>query len=234
MNTKQTIRHINGIEYILTRKSVKNVNLRLHKDGSVHVSANPRVPLYYIDNFVYGNRDFIAKAKENITKSKEKCLIPTDFCDKAEFYFLGRQTIIKAVSKGEVKLDNNIVYIPANNGEAVKKHLLKWLNAQAALIFKQYVQETYREFKQHYNIPYPEITVRAMKSRWGSCRPDKAKITLNLMLLAAPPECIKYVTVHEFAHLLHPNHSKDFWNVVARFVPDYKDRRNALKSYQTI
>ena len=67
-----------------------------------------------------------------------------------------------------------------------------------------------------------------MKSRWGSCNPGKGILTFNTQLMYAPPECIEYVVVHEFAHFLQPNHSALFYNEVAAVLPDWKDRRKKL------
>lgn len=230
MTPKQTVRQIGNIEYILTRKKVKNINLRVHPDGSIHVSANPRVPLSQIDGFVQKNRDFIIKAAEKLSEKQEKKLIPSEFCDGANFYYLGEKITIKTISGEDIKLENNVLYVPKD----VKKSMLNWLNVQAVKIFSKHADAVYNEFRQHYPIPRPQITIRAMKSRWGSCRKTTAKITLNFMLLAAPEECIRYVVVHEFAHLVHANHSKDFWTVVAKFVPDCKIKRAKLKEYGTV
>ena len=79
------------------------------------------------------------------------------------------------------------------------------------------------------NVPYPKLTIRVMKSRWGSCTASKGHITLNARLLEAPYEGAEYVVVHEFAHFLEQNHSTDFWNIVAFFLPDYPERKKSLR-----
>jgi len=78
-------------------------------------------------------------------------------------------------------------------------------------------------------VPYPKVTVRVMKTRWGSCTASKGHISLNARLTEVPYESAEYVIVHEFAHFLEQNHSADFWNVVARYLPDYKIRKKGLK-----
>lgn len=98
--------------------------------------------------------------------------------------------------------------------------------------FADTVDRVYGWF-QKYKVPYPQVTIRSMKSRWGSCRPATGKITLNSKLAAVPEECLEYVVVHEFAHFLQPNHSKKFWKVVEEFLPDYLKRDVRLKMYNT-
>ena len=84
------------------------------------------------------------------------------------------------------------------------------------------------ETKSEYKIDRPRIKFRKMKSRWGSCNFVKCVITLNTNLIYCTEEMIYYVIVHEFSHLVVPNHSKDFYKVVERFCPDYKRIRKAM------
>ncbi len=68
------------------------------------------------------------------------------------------------------------------------------------------------------------------RTRWGSCS-SKGSIAFNWRLAMAPPEIVDYIIVHELAHLIHPNHSRAFWDEVARILPDYKARKQWLKRY---
>lgn len=85
----------------------------------------------------------------------------------------------------------------------------------------------YPEFEK-YKIKEPKISLRAMKTRWGSCTPGRGTIRFNLLLADKPQECVEYVVVHELAHLVHPNHSKEFWKVVEEILPDWKERKRRL------
>lgn len=73
------------------------------------------------------------------------------------------------------------------------------------------------------------VNVKMMKSRWGSCNPVTGAITINFRLALYPPECLDYVVIHELAHLIHPNHSRDFWNLVECFCPHYKSIKKRLR-----
>ena len=79
-------------------------------------------------------------------------------------------------------------------------------------------------------VPYPAVTVRIMKTRWGSCTAAKGHISLNARLLEVPHSAAEYVVVHEFAHFLEQNHSTDFWNVVEKYLPDYRERKKELRN----
>ena len=77
---------------------------------------------------------------------------------------------------------------------------------------------------------YTSITVRDQKSRWGSCS-SRGTLSFNYRLIFAPPAVLDYVVVHELCHLTHMNHSKDFWNMVASVMPDYKVYKKWLKEH---
>ena len=70
---------------------------------------------------------------------------------------------------------------------------------------------------------------RRMKSRWGSCQPATAVITMNERLLHAPPECTEYIMVHELAHLVRADHSPAFHAVVTEVMPDWRERKKRLR-----
>lgn len=98
----------------------------------------------------------------------------------------------------------------------------------------------FKKIAAEYLIPYVEqaasqigksaekITLKDTKSRWGSCSGRKT-ISLSWRLILAPPEVAQYVCVHEAVHLLHMNHSKAFWGIVAELCPTYQNHRKWLK-----
>ena len=85
-------------------------------------------------------------------------------------------------------------------------------------------------FARLMGVSYRNITIREQKTRWGSCSSEK-NLNFNWKLILAPPEVLDYVVVHELAHRKEMNHSKAFWNIVERYLPDYKERRRELRAY---
>jgi len=77
---------------------------------------------------------------------------------------------------------------------------------------------------------YTSITVRDQKSRWGSCS-SRGTLSFNYRLIFAPPKVLDYVVIHELCHLTHMNHSKDFWNMVAQIMPEYKTYKLWLREH---
>ena len=85
----------------------------------------------------------------------------------------------------------------------------------------------YKRFTK--KIPYPTLTIRKMTTRWGVCNTRAKRVTLNLELMKKPIYCLDYVIMHELSHLIHPNHSKDFWALVEENCPEYKKIKKILK-----
>ena len=79
-------------------------------------------------------------------------------------------------------------------------------------------------------IPYPELKIRKMTSRWGVCNIKTKVITLNLEWIKRDTKYLDYVIVHELSHFIHPNHSKNFWLQVSKYYPNYKEIRKYLRN----
>lgn len=95
-------------------------------------------------------------------------------------------------------------------------------------VFGEILEELYPQF-QRWVPRLPRLTIRTMKTRWGSCNPSRCHITLNRMLLCAPKECIRYVMVHELVHFIHLNHSADFYKAMDYFLPEHQMLKRQLK-----
>lgn len=86
-------------------------------------------------------------------------------------------------------------------------------------------------FNRVYQLTWKRIFVRNQRRSWGSCS-KAGNLNFNLRLALLAPGLADYVIVHELCHRQHFNHSKDFWSLVAKTIPDYKERRRALKKYR--
>lgn len=240
--------------YTLIRKNVKNINLRVKPCGSIVVSAHPRVPKSYIDDFVRSHIPFIQKARGR--QQGKNPALPQQFVSGEQIPFLGKSLILE-VAQADLKLvptwiaqsqdggitnlsrnrkgeavfcqDGRLFMYAANLGHAASMQQLyeSWQGIQAGIVCRQESRKYYPLFEE-LGVSYPEIKIRKMSSRWGSCIPSKHKITFNSLLLEKPVESIDYVIVHEFAHFIHPNHSKEFYAFVEQILPDWRLRKEKL------
>ena len=81
---------------------------------------------------------------------------------------------------------------------------------------------------EKYGIPMPKVSVRKMKTLWGSCSVNRGIITLNFYLIKAAIPYIDYVVLHELTHFLYPNHSRPFYMFLSNYMPDWKERKRVL------
>jgi predicted metal-dependent hydrolase len=80
-------------------------------------------------------------------------------------------------------------------------------------------------------LKYPNLIIKSSKSRWGCCYINENKIMLNISLIHVPLDLIEYVVFHELVHFVIPNHSKEFHDLLNRYVHNEKEKRNRLKNY---
>ncbi len=88
-------------------------------------------------------------------------------------------------------------------------------------------------FAKRYGFAFRKISVRAQKSRWGSCS-RTGNLSFNYKIAALPPRTADYIIVHELCHLAEMNHSKKFWDLVAREIPEHKALRKELRNIVTL
>lgn len=102
--------------------------------------------------------------------------------------------------------------------------LKQWLRQKAWL----YLPEHLAEVSKEHNLSFSDLSIRAQKSRWGSCNSHK-KISLNAKLLFLPRHLVEYVIIHELCHTKHLNHSPKFWNLVEHHLPHYRKSEHEIK-----
>ena len=114
--------------------------------------------------------------------------------------------------------------------EHVKAQLDEWYRAHAEDKFAERLEEASKVMRK-YGVEKPPMRVRRMKKRWGSCT-SRGHILLNLDLIRAPRLCIDYVIAHELCHLKYPNHGTEFYNLLSRVMPDWKEIKARLREVQ--
>lgn len=194
----------------IIRKNNKNTYLRV-KDGKIIVTTNYLTSLTTINKLIKDNTAFIDKALNKNNQKKE---------DDSFKLFGNSYDIIYGFNDTEI--DNNKIYTKDN------KSLNKYLSKYIYNIYEERINYYYSLFEE--NIPIPNLKIRKMTSRWGVCNIKNHNVTLNLELSKYNIECLNYVIVHELSHFIHPNHSKEFWLLVGKYYPNYKDIRKYLRN----
>ena len=150
---------------------------------------------------------------------------PKKYVSGESFKILGKDLRLKVIISNdeEVYSDGVFIYLKVCNDDFLKKQNLinKWISEKTVEIYNEIANEVYKKFEK-YGVSFPEIKIRKMSTRWGSCQPIKGVITINSRLIEASRICIEYVMMHEFCHFIHANHSKNFYLLLQVMMPDWK------------
>lgn len=227
--------NLNGREicYNLERKNVKNINLRVKADQSIHVSANNHMSVEVIETFLKSKSEFILHSLDHYADIAKYAPKPKQYVDGESFRILGHDRRLKVVQgrKNSVKSDESYITLTVSDPsdfELKKKTMDKWLKNYCNEILLAVCKSVYPKV-QKYGIQFPKLRFRNMVSRWGSCQPKRGVLTFNIALIESPLSCVEYVVTHEFTHFLQPNHSKKFYQLLTMFMPDWNERKKILE-----
>ncbi|MBT6428108.1 MAG: M48 family metallopeptidase [Rhodospirillaceae bacterium] len=203
------------------------------RDGQVQVMVPTRTPDRQIQSLVNKNSDWIKrKLREQAARPKA---VPKKFVDGESYTYLGQEHVLRVVEgapwPAELVAGEIIVTRPARLDEearraAVERRLHEWYRLMALEAFEASVEH----YTEKLDVMVKAIKVKAYKRRWGSCS-ARGELSFNWRLIMAPAGVVDYVAAHEVAHLVHHNHSADFWAVVSDLMPDYRDQQVWLHKF---
>ena len=226
-----TINNIN-VTYHIERKSVKNINIRIKRDGIVYISANRSVSEKYIRELLITDGEKIISAIDRMKLAKNQ-KSDSDF-----MWYLGIKYPLHAEFDEAEKADfcDGVFSVHTSEPDN-RQHIIyltkRWQADRCQELYKKINEKVSDIFKDKgYTVPRARLYIKDMKTRWGSCNARDGKVSMNLRLIEYPIECIYAVFYHEYAHFIHHNHSKDFHNFLNSIYPEYKKWDKILKTQQ--
>lgn len=201
---------LNNIQILVKvyKRSKKNIILKFR--GNIIELSIPKKSSYKLATSILKDKEEWIKSKY----FKEE----SDF-NKKEFYFLGKKYLLE--NKEEIQL----ISLQGEKFFFENKLQIK------EFIFKEVRKIIFNKlelYSQKINVTHGKIRIKYLKSAWGICYSNK-NLSFNLLLCSLPENLIEYVIIHELCHLKHLNHSKEFWNLVEKYCPNYKSLRKDLK-----
>lgn len=214
----------------IVRKNISHLYLRVNRDMKITLSAPIRAPKSWIKRFIDEHLDWI---DNQVTRCKQMTGSVSDILGDESALVLGLKYRVEKVpaAVNRVEVNGDVIRIYLKGGveeDAAQKVFAKWWRAMATDIYQTELDAMFDAIFAPLGLRRPALTVRKMKTLWGSCTPSKSKIALNEYLLKADIDCIRYVVLHELSHLIYPNHSADFYAFVSRYMPDWKARKKRL------
>ena len=191
-----------------SKKAVKYLRLKVGQSGEISLSIPLRTKENHILEFLEKNLEWLRK-----TSAKIKAKNSAKNENQVEFLGLNYELIIDKKASG---VSIELFSIKA----ASKADFRRFCDEKA----KELLNASIARFAPLIARPINHISFKRMRTRWGSCNKAKGYINLNLDLITKKKEFIEYVVLHELAHLVHANHSKDFYALISKHMPDYKAR----------
>ncbi|MCI7363236.1 MAG: M48 family metallopeptidase [Campylobacter sp.] len=191
-----------------SKKAVKYLRLKVRQSGEISLSIPLRTKENHILEFLEKNLEWLRK-----TSAKIKAKNSAKNENQVEFLGLNYELIIDKKASG--------VSIELFSIKAASKADFRRFCDQKA---KELLNASITRFAPLIARPINHISFKHMRTRWGSCNKAKGYINLNLDLITKKKEFIEYVVLHELAHLVYANHSKDFYALISKHMPDYKAR----------
>ncbi|MBU1101199.1 MAG: M48 family metallopeptidase [Bacteroidetes bacterium] len=207
----------------ILRSRRKTLSLEINEKAELIIRAPLRLADSEIKRFLMEKSSWIIQKQKEISR---KVFPGKQFSEGEEFLYLGKLYPLHYEGTYAHLFLDKMFYLSPRMSKSAEKQFTKWYRKQAEIVF----YERLEHFARLMNIEYNGLKVSSAQKRWGSCT-HKNDINLSWRLILAPVEIIDYVVVHELAHVLRKDHSKYFWAIVLRILPDYKERRNWLKDY---
>ena len=219
---------INGkeVRYEFNRSRRRSVTAKIRRDGVIEVKA----PLLYRESdmlvFLNQHRRWIFNhyGKLQNVDNQEKRYVSGE-----EHYYLGEKYTLQVVesNKNQVFLEGNLLIVNVKSPELAESQIVKWYKNRAKVVFSELLPPIIEKFRK-YNVAPANISIRDMRSRWGSCS-RRGNISLNLQLIKLNENCIRQVMIHEMCHLVYFNHQAGFYALMEEMMPDWKKWKKELK-----
>ena len=213
---------------ILRRPRRKRAAIVIHPDNRIEVHAPSRMATATIERFIQEKRAWIEK-KQHDNRTMRTPYRAKQFTNGENFQLLGHsyplriQTGTAAVT---LKQHEILLSHPDLTGKPLKEVMTAWYKEQAQRHFQQRAIQLSEQMACQPRL----IGIKSYRSRWGTCHSD-GRIYFNWRLIMAPNNIVDYVIIHELAHLTHPNHSRQFWQLVSNYAPDHKQSKLWLKNH---
>jgi len=216
----------------------RHAYLKLLEDGTIEAILPRRMSKRNVSDMLRENHDWIADVQQQLLVRQQNNPLRYEKCpDRIDLRAIGESwTVSYLEPESKPKTNKNIIEVKSGlfpqlmvyekNSEAVTAILQKWIRTKA----KKVLVPWFEKISQHIGLEYNRVSIRAQKSRWGSCSGDN-NVNINMALLFLEPKLVRYVFIHELCHTIHMNHSAEFWTLVESFEAEFKELDKGLNTH---
>lgn len=214
---------IDGVEIVVTAKSVRHLRLVVHPDGRVRASVPLRASRRMVDAFLSERIAWVQAQRERML-----AIQPAGLSDGSVVRLWGDEIVLRAAAgRGGGKLTADgfkVLVADPTDADALAAALASLYRRELRAVLPDIVAKWSAEL----GCSPSSVTIRAMRTRWGSCTPSTGAIRINPELAARHPRCLSYVVLHEIAHLLEPGHGAGFCAIMDAHLPHWRAVRAEL------
>ncbi len=214
-------------EYQLVRSRRRSVAIHV-RGNTVEVRAPNRVPQYWINDFVIEKSDWIEKRlREEAERHEQRYRLANGHC----MPFLGemREVRVAPAARNRIELHDQYItlHMRQHDGDYLLRTFQRWVSTQAANYLTPRTEIMAEQLGVREKLSV--VRFRHTRSKWGHCT-HQGVVQFNPMIMLAPVAVADYLVAHEVSHLIHPNHSKAYWECVARLCPAHREQRRWLRA----
>ena len=216
------------LDYTIKYSDRRTIGLSVERDKNIVVRAPIGARSDQIDDFVNRKKFWLYTKLKHPQKYAKTA--KTEFVSGASISYLGRNyklDVVKEEFPG-IKFSGKFI-LPESKREEAAEILRTWYIQKA----KEKIAPRVKRFADNLGVNYANVKISNMKYRWGSCT-TKNNLNFNWRLIKAPLPVIDYIIVHELAHLIEPNHTPRFWNIIKVQIPKYRQAKEWLKENGSI
>ena len=218
------------IIYTVKRSDRRTLAIEVHPDLSVVVVAPKKAGAKEINEKVVKRANWIRRQLQFFDQFLPKTP-PREYVSGETHHYLGRRYVLKVRKSGKesVKLKGGELWIHTRTKttKRTRQLLSGWYFHLALRRFNESI-DTQLEYFKGYHIERPQLMIKRMSRRWGSCT-AKGKVIINPEIIKAPSKCIDYVILHELCHLVYPYHDRKFYSLQYRLMPDWERWKGRLE-----
>lgn len=222
------------ITYELERKSVKNYNLRVRRDGTIHLSVPRSTTVAAVEAFLIEREEWLIRALAKVEERAEAHPSAETVTDSLP-YLGGTLAVLwceGSPAQVEADLENRrlTITLPDTTAPEYRAAAIERFEKNETFRLVSTLLECYFPLFEARGVSRPaSLRVKRLTSRFGSCAPQNRSLNFASRLCEYPLPFVEYVVVHELCHFLEANHSPRFWAEVERILPDYAERARLAK-----
>ena len=204
----------------IIRSKRKTLSISINENAELIVRAPNRMSDQKIQDFINEKDNWITR-NQSIVKARARDTVK----DKNMLLYLGTLFPLKTDNDAKkISFNGEEFLADLQNKEKTNKSLKTWYKNK----FKEVAVPRLFYFAKKHNLQVNQVRIKEQRTLWGSCS-SRNNINLNFLLIMAPLKVIDYVIIHELVHIIHKNHSVNFWNAVEEIMPNYKEAKHWLK-----